>query len=64
MSAFNLTNIIDIPTRVTSKASTLLDPIYISDTVDVFSSDVIPVDANISDRRTRLKYKFTKYPVD
>jgi hypothetical protein len=33
MNLFNLTNVIEKPTRITEHSSTLLDPIIISDSV-------------------------------
>ena len=36
MNLFNLTNVIEKPTRITEHSSTLLDPIIISDSVHYF----------------------------
>jgi len=41
MSTFNFNKIIDSPTRVTTTTSTVLNPVFISDTVDEFSSKLI-----------------------
>ena len=49
MTLFNLTNVIDKPTRVTPQISTLLDPIIISDTMNVILSDVYDIPREISD---------------
>jgi hypothetical protein len=48
MNLFNLTNVIEKPTRITEHSSTLLDPIIISDSVHY--SDVLKVPSDISDQ--------------
>jgi hypothetical protein len=49
MDLFNLTNVIEKPTRVTEYSSTLLDPIIISDSIHYYFSDVLKVPSDISD---------------
>ena len=49
MNLFNLVNVIDKPTRVTERTSTLLDPILLSDNLIVEYSDVLNIPNNISD---------------
>ena len=49
MNLFNLTNVIEKPTRVTEHSSTLLDPIIISDSIHYSFSDVLKVPSDISD---------------
>jgi hypothetical protein len=49
MNLFNLTNVIEKPTRVTEHSSTLLDPIIISDSIHYSFSDVLKVLSDISD---------------
>ena len=49
LSQYNMTNVITEPTRRTVTSSTLLDPIIVSDTVDVCFSDVIEIERTISD---------------
>ena len=51
MRLFNLTNVINKPTRVTENSSTLLDPIIVSDSMQVSLSDVFTVPWQISDHR-------------
>jgi hypothetical protein len=48
MNLFNLTNVIEKPTRITEHSSTLLDPIIISDSVHYSYSDVLKVSSDIS----------------
>ena len=48
MNLFNLTNVIEKPTRITEHSSTLLDPI-ISDYVHYSYSDVLKVPSDFSD---------------
>ena len=54
LRSYNLTNIVDSPTRVTNATRKLLDPFIVSDTVNVESAIVIPVVENISDHRAVL----------
>ena len=49
MNLFNLTNVIEKPTRITEHSSTLLDPIIISDSVHYSYSHVLKVPSDISD---------------
>ena len=49
MNLFNLTNVIEKPTRIKEHSSTLLDPIIISDSVHYSYSDVLKVSSDISD---------------
>ncbi|PJE78524.1 hypothetical protein CI610_02532 [invertebrate metagenome] len=49
LSNYNLTNVITEPTRQTDTSSILLDPIIVSDTVNVIFSDVIDIERTISD---------------
>ena len=49
MNLFNLTNVIEKPTRITEHSSTLLDPIIINDSVHYSYSDVLKVPSDISD---------------
>ena len=50
MNLFNLTNVIEKPTRVTEHSSTLRDPIIISDSIHYSFLDVLKVPSDISDR--------------
>jgi hypothetical protein len=49
MNLFNLTNIIEKPTRVTEHNSTLFDPIIISDSIHYSFSGVLKIPSDISD---------------
>jgi hypothetical protein len=49
MRLFNLTNVIEKPTRVTHNSRTLLDPIIVSDTIIYVFSDVFKLPDNTSD---------------
>ena len=49
LSFSNLKNIISLPTRITETSSKLLDPVIVSDSIQIFFSDVIHVDNDISD---------------
>ena len=49
MNLFNLTNVIEKPTRVTEHNSTLLDPIIISDSTHYSFSDALKIPSDISD---------------
>ena len=51
MSRYNLTNIIQDPTRVTDHSSTLIDPIIVNNSVNVIDSGVIGGDTTVSDHR-------------
>ena len=42
----NMINIITLPTRITEHSSTLLDPIIVTDNLDILNSGVIPVDVS------------------
>jgi hypothetical protein len=57
MNLFNLTNVIEKPTRVTEHSSTLLDPIIISDYVHYSFSDVLKVPSDISDHDASIIFK-------
>jgi hypothetical protein len=54
MNMFNLTNVIEKPTRVTEHSSTLIDPIIISDSIHYSFSDVFKVPSDISDHDASL----------
>ncbi len=49
MNLYNLTNVIEKPTRITDRSQTLLDPILISDTLSSIFADVLKVARCISD---------------
>ena len=49
INRFNFTNVISEPTRITPTSSTLIDPIFVSDTLKCSESSVIAVDRQISD---------------
>ena len=49
LSLFNLTNVINEPTRIGPKTSRLIDPIIVSDSCDILDSGTITVDNEISD---------------
>ena len=49
LALFNLTNVIDEPTKITDYSSSLIDPIPVSDACSVLDSGVIPVENAISD---------------
>ena len=54
MNLFNLTNVIEKPTRITEHSSALLDPIIISDSVHYSYSDVLKVPSDISDHNKSI----------
>ena len=54
MSINNLTNVITKPTRVTHNTATLVDPILISDKINVIQAHVVDVKSNISDPRATV----------
>ena len=56
MNLFNLTNVIEKPTRITEHSSTLLDPIIISDSVHYSYSDVLKVLSDISDHDASIMF--------
>ena len=56
MNIYNLTNVIDKPTRVTDRSRTLLDPILISDTLSAPYSDVLSVPNTISDHDAAVAF--------
>ena len=56
MNIFVFKNVIDKPTRVTENASTLLDPIILSDSLNSIYSDVINIPRNISDHDATVAY--------
>ena len=56
MTLFNLKNVINKPTRITTRSSTLLDPIMISDTRSSIYSDVLNVPSEISDHDAAVAY--------
>ena len=49
LSLFNLTNVIDEPTRITPNAATLIDPVLVSDSCIVLDSGNLNIDGIISD---------------
>ena len=49
MNILHLKNVIDKPTRLSGNASTLLDPIILSDTLNCNYSDVPKIPRHISD---------------
>ena len=49
LALFNLRNTITNATRVTANTSTLLDPIVVSNNLNVLDSEIIPVCSSISD---------------
>lgn len=51
LSLFNLTNVIEEPTRVTENSSTLIDPIIVSDNCKVLDSGTMDVDEYVSDHK-------------
>ena len=51
MESYSLANIIQQPTRITRNTSTLIDPIIISENIQVHDSGIINVDHSISDHR-------------
>ena len=53
MKLFNITNVINKPTRVTDRCSTLLDPIIVSDDINCLYADVFNVPRSISDHDAR-----------
>jgi hypothetical protein len=61
MNLFNLTNVIEKPTRVTEHSSTLLDPIIISDSVHYSFSDVLKVPSDISDHTPLLLWGMSRW---
>ena len=62
MSLNNLTNVIRKPTRITRNSSTLLDPIIVSDQINVIQADTLDVDSSLSDHKaTTVLLKFVSY---
>ena len=51
LTLFNLTNVIDEPTRITPNVATLTDPVLVSDSCRVLDSGTINVDGFISDHK-------------
>ena len=51
LALFDLTNVIDEPTRITDYSSSFIDPILVSDACSVLNSGVIPVENAISDHK-------------
>ena len=51
LSLFNITNVIDEPTRITPNAATLIDPVLVSDSCIVLDSGILNVDEIISDHK-------------
>lgn len=49
MNSYNLTNVVEKPTRVTDRSGTLLDPVLISDTLSSVFDDVLQVSQLTSD---------------
>ena len=56
VNIFNLKNVIDKPTRISGNASTLLDPIILSDTLNCDYSDVLKISRLISDHDATIAF--------
>ena len=64
MAINTLTNVINKPTRMTNNTATLLDPILVSDHINVKQADTIDVESNISDHKaTLIFFEFVQLPV-
>ena len=51
LSLFNLTNVINEPTRIAENSTTLIDPVLVSDTCTVLDSGTLTIDNTISDHK-------------
>ena len=51
LTLFNLTNVINEPTRISANSSTLIDPIIVSDACQVLDSGTISVANSVSDHK-------------
>ena len=52
----NLRNVIFTPTRITTHSSTLLDPIIISNTFELYKSGCYDTDQSVSDHKAMFIY--------
>ena len=60
----NLTNVITKPTRVTTHSSTLLDPILVSNFINVTYADTLDIESIISDHKaTLVLFRFDSTPL-
>ena len=59
---FNLTNVIQEPTRIFGNSSTLIDPIIVSDACQVLGSGTISVDNSVSDHKATFVSVKTETP--
>ena len=62
LTLFNLTNVINEPTRTIGNSSTLIDPVIVSDACQVLDSGTISVDIAISDHKATFVSKRTETP--
>ena len=51
LSLFNLTNVINEPTRIAENSTTLIDPVLVSDACTVLVSGILTIDNTISDHK-------------
>ena len=51
LSLFNLTNVINEPTRIAENSTTLIDPVLVSDACTVLDSGTLTIDNTISDHK-------------
>ena len=51
LSLFNLTNVINEPTRIAENSTTLIDPVLVSDACTVLDSGTLTIDNAISDHK-------------
>ena len=59
---FNLTNVIQEPTRIFGNSSTLINPIIVSDACQVLDSGTFPVDNSVSDHKATFVSVKTETP--
>ena len=63
ISLNTLTNVITKPTRITRNSTTLIDPILVTDSINVKYVDILDVDSDISDHKaTSILIKFNYKP--
>ena len=63
LTLFNLSNVINEPTRVSGNSSTLIDPILVSDACRVLDAGTISVDNSISDHKATFVSVKTETPL-
>ena len=63
ISLNTLTNVITKPTRITRNSATLIDPVLVTDSINVKYVDILDVESNISDHKaTSILINFNYKP--